>query len=85
MVPRRQCLSGTERSWSGPAATSLPDGGIRAAQTAIHAAASRSLRNSTVEDNTGQQLSALGLTTWTGRRLSTSVAQCLSNTQDHKA
>ncbi|KAG7241453.1 hypothetical protein INR49_025654 [Caranx melampygus] len=46
MVPRRQCLSGTEQSWSGPGATSLPDGGIRTEQTAIHAAASRSLRNS---------------------------------------
>ena len=43
-------VPGSERGWSGPVATSLPDGGgggggTGAAQSAVGAAASRPLRN----------------------------------------
>ncbi|KAM7416280.1 hypothetical protein PAMA_018379 [Pampus argenteus] len=60
-----------ELSWLEPAATSLPDGGIGAARSAIRAAASRSgTRRRT--NNVEQRLCGLRLT---GRRLSTSSAQ----------
>ncbi|KAF7658575.1 hypothetical protein LDENG_00010800 [Lucifuga dentata] len=64
----------------GPAATSLPDAGTRAALAAIHTAASRSgtRRRKTTLDSS----SALGLT---GRRLSAFVAQCGSDIKDQRA